>query len=65
MKKEEFLKGYCERSGISWAELSQSQVVLPCQCGADCCAGWAMVSNNELSIKAHNDLCIKRDEREG
>lgn len=56
MTKEDFIAGYCERSGVTWNELSQFEVALPCACGEDGCNGWAMVSNNPLSIKAHMDL---------
>ena len=34
-------------------------VVLPCACGRDGCEGWAVVANNEQSIKAHNELYLK------
>lgn len=58
--KEEFISEYCERSNISWEELSKTEVALPCDCGSDGCDGWAMVSNNEHSIQTHMDLYAPR-----
>lgn len=43
--RDDFIIGYCERSGISWDRLRKSQVVLPCSCGEEDCQGWAMISN--------------------
>ena len=43
MPKEEFIVGYCERSGITWEELSEWAMVLPCDCEEDDCRGWVMV----------------------
>ena len=43
MPKEEFIVGYCERSGITWEELSEWATVLPCDCEEDDCRGWVMV----------------------
>lgn len=56
MTKEEFIAGYCERSGLTWEYLSRHKVALPCACGEDGCDGWAMISNNEDSIKTHMEL---------
>lgn len=56
MTKDEFISGYCKRSGVTWDWLSVRKVALPCACGEDNCAGWAMVSNNEDSIKTHMEL---------
>lgn len=56
MTKDEFITAYCERSGVSWGELSQHQVALACACGEDGCQGWAMVANDERSIRAHREL---------
>lgn len=56
MTKDEFIAGYCERSKISWEKLSQHRVALPCACGEDGCDGWAMVTNDPLSIETHNKL---------
>lgn len=57
--KEEFIQEYLDRSaknGIERDIIMNTQVVLPCECNYFHCSGWTMVSNNELSIKAHNDL---------
>lgn len=56
LTKEEFKKEYCAKSGITWDELSKTQIVLPCSCNYEDCKGWAMVSNEPLNIKAHMDL---------
>ena len=56
MTKEEFEKGYIEKSGITAQEYNETQVTLPCICGQEGCSGWAAVSNNPHSIKAHKDL---------
>lgn len=63
MTKEEFIAGYCERSGVTWKYLSQRKVALPCECDSDLCEGWAMVSNNPASIETHMELYApKQDE---
>lgn len=43
MTKEEFEKGYAERSGVTveWLE-SQGRSADPCDCGEDICEGWQM-----------------------
>jgi hypothetical protein len=56
MTRDEFIAGYCERSGVTWDELSEYLVALQCACGDESCEGWAMVSNNELSIQTHMQL---------
>lgn len=56
MTKDEFISGYCKRSGLTWDWLSKHEVALPCACGEESCEGWAMVSNDGESIKAHLDL---------
>lgn len=53
MEKQDFIKLYCEKSGITEEELQKTQVVLPCNCNHELCKGWAVISNNELSIKNH------------
>lgn len=50
---QEFVKGYCERSGISKDEFYESQVPMPDPTSP---LGWAAVSNNHLSIKAHVNI---------
>lgn len=59
MNKNDFINNYCNKSNISSDKLNETQVVLPCKCGDESCEGWAVVSNNPLSIKAHNELYSK------
>lgn len=54
--KEKFIKDYREKSNISICELNKTNVILACDCGDKSCKGWAVVSNNPLSIKSHNEL---------
>lgn len=56
MTQQEFIDGYCARSDLSWDDMKKYLVALPCACGDERCAGWAMVSNRPDSIKTHNDL---------
>jgi hypothetical protein len=56
MNKDKFVKEYCKRSDISEETLYKFSVVLPCNCGEHACKGWAVVSNNDLSIKSHKEL---------
>ena len=57
MIKDEFIKNYCNSSKASKESFIDSKIVcLPCECDYSKCEGWAMVSNNELSIKTHKDL---------
>jgi hypothetical protein len=51
--KEEFIREYCDRSGITWEWLSQTTVVLPCTCDSDICQGWAMILNDPDTIRTH------------
>jgi len=53
MTKQEFIDGYCKRSNISWDELKETQVVLPCNCGEDVCDGWAMITNTPDLVEHH------------
>lgn len=53
MTKEEFEKGYCERSGITLEEYHETQVTLPCSCGYEDCEGWAVISNDPRLIGWH------------
>lgn len=59
MTIDEFIKEYCKKSNITLSELNNTDVVLPCSCGDESCKGWAVVSNNKLSIKSHNSLYNK------
>ena len=45
MTRDEFIAGYCERSGVTWEWLSQRYAALPCACGEKGCDGWAMVGH--------------------
>lgn len=58
MTKEEFERGYCERSEITIHEYHNDYnlITLPCTCGKDGCEGWAAVVNTPRYIKIHNDL---------
>lgn len=60
MSKEEFIKDYCEKSGITEKDLLKRNVILTCNCGDLSCNGFAVVSKDELIIKAHNDLYNKQ-----
>jgi hypothetical protein len=35
------------------------RLALPCKCGEEDCKGWASVSNDPISLKAHTDLYHK------
>lgn len=59
MSKDEFIEGYCTRSGITWEWLSGPEgmrVALPCACSDEGCQGWAMVRNDPESIAVHTTL---------
>jgi hypothetical protein len=55
MTKEEFIKSYCERSGITERELMNTQSATPCDCGHKTCEGWAMVSKAPPKIATLDD----------
>ena len=61
MTKDDFIGGYCERSRLPWAEISNYLTALPCACGDESCDGWAMVSKNEHSISTHMYLYAPDD----
>jgi hypothetical protein len=54
--KEEFIAGYCTRSGITREQFDARQVALPCTCDYENCAGWAAVPNDSDLIRSHMDL---------
>jgi hypothetical protein len=68
MTRAEFIRQYAKRSGLSveWAERgifecgSRTLVALPCACGAEGCAGWAMLPSdgvlNQLQLCAPEKL---------
>lgn len=41
--REEFIRGYCERSKVTWEELSKRRKAMRCYCGDPICKGWQMV----------------------
>lgn len=53
MKRDEFVRAFAQRSGLSdeWADIGvidvggRSIIALPCACGHDSCEGWAMVGS--------------------
>lgn len=62
MTAEEFEREYAERSGIPIEELRETEVVLPCACGEPrLCRGWAVVSKDPASIKAHMRFYAPKD----
>ena len=56
MEKEQFIEYYFEGSEELKEEMLSEMIVMPCKCPEPECKGWAMVSNNEISINAHIDL---------
>ena len=56
MTKEEFEKGYLERSGLSQKFCNEHFVTMECNCGEEICDGWAQIRNNEESIKTQKEL---------
>lgn len=56
MNKEEFEKQYCEKSNISLDFYHKHFVTMSCECDGENCQGWAAVSKDSLSIKAHKEL---------
>jgi hypothetical protein len=42
--KDEFERGYAERSSMTVEELRQHMVPKPCACGDATCLGWRMAS---------------------
>lgn len=56
MERQEFIDGYCKRSGVTWGDLSRRFVALPCHCGEASCEGWAMVTNDPENIALHNQV---------
>ena len=41
--RDEFIAGYCERSGLTWEWLQKYKAAVVCSCGEAVCHGWAMV----------------------
>ncbi len=57
MTKQEFIDQYI-RNMIEEdiKDFLKTHMALHCACGEENCNGWAMVTNNTISIKAHLDL---------
>jgi len=55
-QKDKFIANFCSNSGISESSFHIDYVALRCRCGKIRCTGWAVVNNNALSIKIHNEL---------
>lgn len=53
MTRDEFERGYCERSGITALEFRKYMVALPCACEAEECEGWAAVSLDPALLLGH------------
>jgi len=54
--KEEYINGYCERSGISREFYDNNMVALPCRCEFQELIHWNSTANDPIAIKAHMDL---------
>jgi len=53
MTKEEFISRYIMRSGGSQDFMEKyRQVAVPCTCGEEGCAGWAMISADKALADA-------------
>lgn len=50
-EKQDFIDGYCVRSGIAWADVSDRLMAVTCDCGEDGCKGWAMVCKDNYVHK--------------
>jgi hypothetical protein len=59
MTQSEFIKKYCETSGITEKELNDiGSCAVFCDCGDCGCEGWAMVGKGNL--KSHIDLYLNK-----
>ena len=65
MTRDEFIDGYMARSGIGPERRTPTgfrldgrpdRIAMPCECAAEQCGGWSMVSNDPDSIETHLDL---------
>jgi hypothetical protein len=54
--KNIFIQRYCHISKISIDTFNEALIALECNCKEQGCSGWAVVSNDELSIKTHKEL---------
>jgi hypothetical protein len=48
MTEDEFIDGYCARSGVSRGELASRRVAVPCDCGDPACPGWMMIPGPDM-----------------
>lgn len=58
MTREEFIKGYCERSNTTWDELSKFYEALPCDCDYEKCQGWQMRSRLSIAFDAEIERAL-------
>lgn len=54
--KNLFIERYCHASKLSVEMFNESLVAMECKCGERGCSGWAVISNDEFSIKTHKEL---------
>lgn len=64
MTKDEFIDAYCQRSMVPRERLMARRVALPCGCGDESCDGWAMVSNDPLSVETHMRLYAPEEQED-
>ncbi len=57
MTQSEFIKSYCEKSGITEKELNElGQFAIICNCGDRDCRGWAMIGKETLKFHIELDI---------
>lgn len=56
MTKDQFIDGYCERSGIAREWFDAQLVALPCACDYEGCQGWATIRNDPDQIRHHMEF---------
>lgn len=70
MTRDEFIDGYMARSDIDpKLRLPDGfdvpgyipRIALPCSCGDETCAGWAMIANDPETVAAHRQLYQRLD----
>jgi hypothetical protein len=52
ISREEFIRNYCERSGVTWEWLSVAGNcdAVRCDCNDAACSGWVVVSRTTISF---------------
>lgn len=55
MTRNEFIAGYCERSGVTWEWLSEHMDAIPCDCGDETCLGWQMRTKAGIKLDSAID----------